>query len=151
MEQQFGDRFKFIAGVVIILRKDAKILLIRRQNTGWMDGYYGFIGGGIDGGETLIQAGAREAAEELGIQILPETLRVVHVMHGRHKDGCEGFSFFLEACDWSGDPKIMEPDKIDDLVWVMTENLPTKTLPQVSQALENIEQNIFYSEFGWEK
>jgi 8-oxo-dGTP diphosphatase len=151
VSEQFKERFKFLAGAIIILRKDNKILLHRRQNTGWMDGYYALIGGGIDGGETVIQAGAREAFEELGIKIDPETLKVVHVAHGHFKDDCEGFSFFLEACEWNGEPKIMEPDKSDDLVWVDVNELPKNTIPHVKSVLEFIEQNVFYSSLGFGK
>lgn len=150
MSKQINNRFKFIAGAVIILRKDNIFLLHRRKNTGWMDGYYGFIGGGIDGNETVIQAGVREAAEELGIKIFPDALRIVHVLHGRHKYGCEGFSFFLEAREWSGEPRNTEPDKCDDLIWTEVNQLPDNTIPHVRSVIEFIEQNIFYSSLGLE-
>lgn len=149
MSPTFKNRFNFIAGAVLILRKDDKILLMRRKNTGWMDGYYAFMGGGVDGGETVIQACVREAHEELGINLDPEAMHVVNVMHVRNINNCECLSFFIEIFDWSGTPQIMEPEKADDLIWVSPKNLPEKTVPPVRIALEAIEQKRFYSTFGF--
>ncbi|MFA5075151.1 MAG: NUDIX domain-containing protein [Candidatus Babeliales bacterium] len=149
MSQAFRNRFNFIAGAVLILHKDDKVLLQRRKNTDWMDGYYAFMGGGIDGGETIIQACIREAKEELGIHIDPNALKIVHVMHSYYPNKYECFSFFIEALDWSGTPQIMEPEKADDLIWVSPNNLPEKTVPPVRIALEAIEQKKFYSTFGF--
>lgn len=144
------DRFSFFGGVVIILRRNNKVLLIRRCNTGWMDGYYAFLGGGIDGGETITQAGIREAYEEAGVKIVPEAVRIAHIVHIRLPDGCECFSFFLEVTDWQGEPTLTEPDKSDDMVWASLDELPENTVPHVRQVLEHMSRNSFFSESGWE-
>ena len=74
-------RFQLMCSVQLILIKDNKILLLRRFNTGWMDGRYGFIAGHIDGGEEIKKAMIREAKEEAGITVFEEDLEVVHIMH----------------------------------------------------------------------
>ena len=42
--------------VGLILEKNGKILLIKRKNTGYMDGMYGFLAGHVEKGESLKQA-----------------------------------------------------------------------------------------------
>ena len=53
------------AGIVLI--QDGKVALIERHRAG-LD-YFVFPGGGVDEGETPEQAAAREAMEELGVQV----------------------------------------------------------------------------------
>ena len=51
----------------VILLQDGKIALLERNRRGTR--YFVFPGGGIDKGETPEQAAAREAVEELGLQV----------------------------------------------------------------------------------
>jgi ADP-ribose pyrophosphatase YjhB (NUDIX family) len=142
------ERFKLIPTSHLILIKDNKILLLRRFNTGYEDGNYSVVAGHLDGNETFIQAMVREAREEAGIDIKPEDLKVVHVMH-RKEPNEERIDFFIMAKKWKGEPKIMESHKCDDLSWFELDNLPKNIIPYVKQAIENIRNKTFYSEHGW--
>ena len=51
--------------VSAVLRRDGRILLIRQEKPGKQ--YWMLPGGGVDAGETLVQALKRELAEECGI------------------------------------------------------------------------------------
>jgi ADP-ribose pyrophosphatase YjhB (NUDIX family) len=51
--------------VSAVLRREGRILLIRQEKPGKQ--YWMLPGGGIDAGETLVQALKRELAEECGI------------------------------------------------------------------------------------
>ncbi|MBI4157626.1 hypothetical protein HY502_02155 [Candidatus Woesebacteria bacterium] len=51
-----GDRFRLRAAVYLFLFKGNKTLLLRRFNTGWMDGMYTLISGHLDGGEPARKA-----------------------------------------------------------------------------------------------
>ncbi len=56
----------------------------------------------------------REAKEEIGIELKPEDSKLVHVMH-RKEPSKERVNFFFTASKWVGEPKIMEPQKCDNL------------------------------------
>lgn len=142
------ERFKLIPTVDLILMKDNKILLSRRCNTGFYDGDYSFPAGHLDGNETMIQAMIREAKEEIGIDLNPEDLKLVHVMH-RKEPSEERVNFFFTAKKWGSKPKIMEPHKCDDLSWFEFDNLPNNVTPYIKQAISCFRNKIFYSEIGW--
>lgn len=143
------DRFKLIATAHLVLIKNGEILLLGRHNTGYEDGNYGVVAGHLDGNETVIQAMAREAKEEAGIDVNLEDLEVVHVMHRKYPGG-ERMDFFVKANAWKGEPKIMEPDKCDDLSWFKINELPDNVIPYVRHALNCIQKGKkLYSEFGW--
>ena len=116
------ERFKLIPTSHLILIKGTKILLLRRFNTGYEDGNYSVVAGHLDGNETFIRAMVREAKEEAGIDINPKELEVVHVMH-RKCPNEERIDFFIQAKSWSGEPKVMESNKCDDLSWFEFDNL----------------------------
>jgi 8-oxo-dGTP diphosphatase len=144
------NRFALVPASYIILRKDDKILLIRRANTGYLDGFYSLPSGHIDGNEPAVQAAAREAKEEVGVDISIEDLQFVHVIHrvAEEKDH-ERVDFFFEASKWQGEPTNCEPEKCDDLQWFSLENLPEKISPVVKQALEMIQAGGYYSDIDF--
>ena len=142
------ERFKPYAAAYLLMIKDEKVLLLRRFNTGYQDGNYSLVAGHLDGGETTKQCIIREASEEAGIMVSPKDLDVIHVMH-RFSPDREYFDIYLRTEKWSGDITNMEPDKCDELKWYNMNDLPENVLPEVKLALENINKNIHYSEFGW--
>ena len=141
-------RARFPATVHLLLFRGAEVLLLRRLNTGYRDGEYSLPAGHLDGGETVIAAGVREASEEIGVQIPPEALTFSSVMH-RH-EGEERIDFFLVVERWEGEPYNAEPEKCDDLRWVSLSFLPLNTIPYVRRALENHRDGKRFDEFGWD-
>jgi 8-oxo-dGTP diphosphatase len=139
----------FFASAQIIFRRGSRVLLMRRQNTGYLDGMYGLVAGHLDGGETATQAALRECLEEAGVRLLSEQVRPVHSSHRRSDDGREYFDIYFDVLTWSGEPVIAEPDKCDDLLWAALDALPVNTVPHVRHALAEIARGAAYSEFGW--
>jgi len=139
------ERFKIIPSVYLVLIKDNKILLSRRYNTGYFDNNYSFPAGHLDGGETLKQAMVREAKEEIGVVLDPTDLELIHIMNRRIPDN-ERVDFFFTARKWQGEPKIMEPEKCDDLSWFELSNLPSNIIPYIKQAIDSFLNKIIYSE-----
>ena len=63
----------------IIRRADGKLLILRRSSGDpHAPGRADLPGGGVDEGEQYAVAAAREIAEEAGITVLPEQLRLVY-------------------------------------------------------------------------
>jgi 8-oxo-dGTP diphosphatase len=73
--------------VHLILAEGRKVLLLRRANTGFADGWWSVPGGSLEHGETLPQAAAREALEEIGVTIDPADLSFAHLCHHADPDG----------------------------------------------------------------
>jgi 8-oxo-dGTP diphosphatase len=143
------NRFTLPAAVFLILLKDGKVLLMRRANTGWHDGNFDLVAGHIDGKESLKTALAREAHEEMGISILADDAIFAHLIHGLFEDGKEYFNIFFTVTTWSGEPKIMEPDKCDTIEWFDLDNLPLNLTESTKRGLEALKTSESYSDFGF--
>ncbi|MDD4901208.1 MAG: NUDIX domain-containing protein [Patescibacteria group bacterium] len=148
-------RFKIIPSSYLILIKNNKILLSRRFNTGFMDGYYGLVAGHGESTESFTKTIVREAKEEANISLNPKNLKAVHIMHRfemqDNPDLRERVDAFFLAKKWQKEIKNMEPEKCDDLSWFPLNKLPANTIPYIKQAINNIQKKIFYSEYGYEK
>lgn len=143
--------FTLPASVGLVLRKDDKLLLIRRACTGYGDGCYACAGGKLDGNEPVTQTAIREAREELGIAVRPEDMTVLHAVHvRRQKDGVESICFFMGVTAWEGEPQNCEPHKCDDIGWFTLNDLPKNMLPTHAHVIGMIRRGQFYSEFGWD-
>jgi 8-oxo-dGTP diphosphatase len=146
------QRFHLMPGVCLIIKKEDKYLLLKRKNSQWYDGYYGLLGGGVDGGETVRQTMVREAYEEIGIKVNENDLKMLYVMHlkGVYKPEQESIVFYAQVEKWEGEPKIMEPHKCTDMQWFTVEEMPENTIPAMHKVLDDVNNGIFYGELGWD-
>lgn len=143
---------KNVPASYLVLLKDNKILLLRRYNTGYEDGNYSMVAGHVDPGETFTQCLIREAGEEAGILLKPEDLKVVHIMHRNSGMSVnnEIVDVFFIADKSAGKIENKESHKCDDLSWFELDNIPANIIPYIKQAIKNINDNIYYSEYGWQ-
>ncbi|GIH28813.1 hypothetical protein Aph01nite_71230 [Acrocarpospora phusangensis] len=127
-------RYRPVVDVHVLLFDGDRVLLGLRRGTGYADGeWVAMPSGHLDEGESVLDAGAREAREELGVEV--GGLDVGHVMHHRNP-GCAGrIGFFLVARSWSGTPVNAEPDKCEKIAWFPVSELPANTLPAVVAGL----------------
>lgn len=141
------QRATFPVTVHLFFFRGNRVLLARRFNTGYADGQYSVPAGHLDGGETVLAAAAREAEEEVGVQLEADCIHYSSVMH--RLDGVERVDFFVSVSEWMDEPVNAEPDKCDDLRWVDINDLPVNTIPYIKKALHNHLNGIKFDEFGW--
>ncbi len=136
-----------IQEVSLILIKDGKVCLLRRANTGYMDGKYCFPAGHKEPGETPRVGAVREALEEAGVIVDPRAVVHRHTMH-RVSDvphPHERVAYFFVADRWMGEPTNVEPAKCDHLDWFSFDALP-EMIPYMRDALEHVRTGTLYSE-----
>ena len=144
-------RNKSVPAVYIILKKDSEILLGRRQNTTYYDGWYGVPADHIEAKELPISALIREAKEEVGININPKDVRLIHTLYRTaHDETGDRSDYFFIIEKWRGEPVIMEPEKCDDLKWFSVDQLPENTIHHERYVIESIKQGMNYSEINLE-
>lgn len=132
--------------VGLILEKNGKILLIKRKNTGYMDGMYGFLAGHVEAGESLKQAMVREVREEGGIKVKEEDLEFVCGVRGNNRDY---INFFFKTDKFEGIPTIKEPDKCEEIIWVDMDKIPQNTIPNEKRAVYNYLNKIYLDEYDY--
>jgi 8-oxo-dGTP pyrophosphatase MutT (NUDIX family) len=138
-------RARFPTTIHLFFFRENRILLLRRFNTGFRDGEYSVPAGHLDGNETVMQAGIREAQEEVGVALTEQDMTFSSVMHRIEDD--ERVDFFVQVHQWAGEPFNAEPDKCDDLRWVDVNALPANLVPYVKQALSNHLNGIPFAEY----
>jgi len=141
-------RSRFPVTVHLLFLRGDQILIARRRNTGYRDGEYSVPAGHLDGGETVLTAGVREAREEVGLELDQAQLEFVGVMHRLEDD--ERVDFFVRVRTWSGEPVNNEPDKCDDLRWADLASLPENMVPYVRRAIGNHLNGRLFDEYGWD-
>jgi len=151
-----NGKFKLVPASYLVLIKNNKILLLKRFNTGFMDGQYSLVAGHVEEKEGFTKTIIREAEEEANIVIKEPNIKVAHIMNRfepqeeeKDKDLRERIDVFFEVNEWEGEIKNMEPNKCGDLNWFPLDNLPKNTIPYIKEAINNIQMKKFYSEFGY--
>ncbi len=144
---QHKKRFPFVTAVHWFAFKDNQVLLARRFQTGYMDGYYSVPAGHVDGEETAREALTREIKEEVGVTLSVDDLQFAHVMHRNQvSEPHERIDFFFCTLAFTSAFKNCEPEKCDQLAWFSLDALPEKMVEYVRTALEHVKNEIAYSE-----
>ena len=125
----------------LIFDKSDRLLLLRRKDTGFMDGYLALPGGHVQAGETISKAARRECKEEACIET--KELQPLVVM-----PFLNGVDFIFEAREWNGVAEIGEPAKCSEIGWFPAEKLPEDVVPFVTKALELRKRQVWYHEYS---
>lgn len=136
-----SEKLKMKFAAYLMLCKDDKVLLLKRKNTGYMDGMYSLPAGHIEAGESAIQAMMREAKEEIGIDIAEADLEVLLTCHRLNK---QYIDVYLSPLSYSGEIKNMEPEKCEELEFFDEDDLPENMVPEVREALRAISKGKNY-------
>jgi 8-oxo-dGTP diphosphatase len=129
-------RFTVVPAVYVLMLRDAadgtrEALLQLREGTGFMDGHWATAAAGhVERGESVYLAAAREATEELDVTV--GALVPLCAMQRTNGTGLavdERVDYFFTASSWTGEPRIVEPDKCADLRWFPLDRLPDPVVP----------------------
>ncbi len=135
------ERFRVVPAAYVFMRRGDQVLLQLRDKTGYMDGYWAAAAAGhVEEGESVFEAAAREALEEVGVTIEPADLHplcAMHRTHGNHHDEDERVDFFFECRHWLGEPRTLE-DKAIDLRWFAQDALPDNVVPHERRVLDSL-------------
>lgn len=136
------DRFRLVPAAYVVMRRRNEVLLQLRSNTGYMDDHWATAAAGhVEASESVFEAAAREAREELGIEVAPADLVAVCAMHRTHANSRpvdERVDFFFECWTWSGEPRLLETDKAAELRWFALDALPTPVVPHERFVLDRL-------------
>ncbi|MFE3769391.1 methyltransferase domain-containing protein [Streptomyces sp. NPDC059122] len=129
-----------VVDVHLVLRRGGEVLLARRSGTGYADGLLNCPSGHAEDGEDVRQALIREAAEELGLRLAPEDVRVALVMqHCAPPPARPRIGWFFEAAYGAGgEPRNREPDKCAELAWFPLDALPDDMVAYCRAGLEGL-------------
>lgn len=141
-------RHRSIVDLHIILRRGDCVLLGKRCNTGFCDGFYHLPAGHLEANESVLTGTVREISEELGIAVLVENLKFAFFLHQRSGDG--RIALFFETSLWDGEPTNLEPDKCASLEWFPLAKLPQEMVSYARFTLERYNAGEFFALFGWE-
>lgn len=149
------NRFVVVpASYVLLLREPGpRVLLQLRGEVPFMSGHWAAAAAGhVEKGETAYDAAHREAREELGVSGLE--LEFVTAMQ-RTRSGepiDERIDFFFTSRAWTGEPRVMEPDKTHELRWCRLDDLPDPVVPHERAVLDMLRSGHAppYTTFGFE-
>jgi 8-oxo-dGTP diphosphatase len=139
------DHFQVVPAAYLLLcrgeRDDLEVLLqLRGPGTSYMAGHWATAAAGhVELGESVYAAAAREAAEELGIEVATADIEPLCSMQ-RTLPGVadpieQRVDWFLTTRRWAGEPAIQEPDKCVELGWFSPADLPRPMVPHERQLL----------------
>ena len=148
------ERYKTLSAVMLILIREEngkeQIILQKRKNTGYMDGYWDYAASGhVEYMESMKMAMKREAKEELCIDIDLEDLEFVSLIHKKNDIDTIYYNGYFKATKWKGEPKVGEPSKNEEIKWFDIDNLPDNLVDDRKEAIKNYINQLPYSEFGW--
>ncbi|GGN31839.1 NUDIX domain-containing protein [Deinococcus daejeonensis] len=118
---------------VVMQDEGGRVLLGRRDGSAYGHGLWGLPGGGVERGEGLPEAAAREVWEEMGLTLDPARLSLLGVRR-YEVDGAQGTDFLFRAPDWVGQPQPLH--KTSEVAWFALGDLPPDTLPWIAPLLD---------------
>lgn len=138
-----------LGSVNVFVIRGNKLLLGRRANTGWMDGYLCPTGGHVEPNETPRIALVREISEELGTQVRIDDLEFLCVA-ARKSAAAEYVAYEFVVRDKDYTFVNNEKHKCSELVWVDLDALPDDIIPDFREIVENaILGDQTYFEIGY--
>ena len=142
------EKKKVGGGFGVMLLKGNRVLLGRRHSDPIKagsalrgEGTWTMPGGKLEFGESFEEGARREVLEETGLKL--NDLKVFCV-HNNKNEHAHFITIGLFSDNFSGEPKVMEPDEIVEWGWFDLNNLPTPLYFPTANMLENYQKKLFY-------
>ncbi|WP_028753088.1 NUDIX domain-containing protein [Rhizobium leucaenae] len=128
-------------GTGLAILRDGKLLLYKRLKAPEA-GFWSIVGGKVDHMERAADAAIREAEEESGLSIgridyLCTTEAIVEA------DRQHWISLIYITSNFSGEPRLMEPDKLSDFGWFGRNELPQPLSAFAQAAIAHLSEDDF--------
>ena len=129
-----------------VILNENKVLLMKRQNTCFRNGFYSFPGGRVDNLEHPSLAIIREMEEEVNLSLNEDNIEFMLAQHRISGEyACMDFFFLIKNVNLD-EIKINEPDKCSELEWFDIDNLPDNTINHIKESLQSYKNNETYKE-----
>lgn len=137
------NSFQVKVGISVLVLKGKKVLLGKRKGSHG-EGEYSSPGGHLEFGESIRKAAERECKEEAGIRI--KNIKFLRFSNMR-KYGKHYVDIGLTA-EWdSGNPKVLEPTKMEKWAWYNISNLPQPLFAVLNHSFKALKSGkIFFDE-----
>ena len=142
------QRNKAVPAVYLILKRGTEILLVKRANSGYYDGWYSLPAGHVEYRELPMDALIRECAEEIGITLKRGDFQFCHLLYREAHDETGDRADMFVVCENGEDyaPTNTEPEKCAELRWFNIKELPKNMVQNVRFAVEKALAGEVYSE-----
>lgn len=131
-------------GVGIILRNDKGEILVGKRK-GSHAPFFSIPGGSLEEGESFEEAAMREMLEETSVVIKsPKVIGLSNNIKTYQEEGVHSISVGLFADEYSGDIKLMEPEKCEGWLWVDPIELPQPHFDASTQLIRCFLSGEFY-------
>lgn len=131
---------------VVLVNNSGKILVGKRKGSHAQ--FYSIPGGHFEMGETFEEAAIREIKEETDLDISnPKVIGVTNNLITYKTEGKHYISVVLLVKDFSGEPKLMEPEKCEGWLWVDPSDLPMPHFDASQRGIECYVSGKFYNKY----
>ncbi len=122
-------------GVGVIVKKDGKVLLMKRINAHGK-GTWGLPGGHLELYENIEDCAAREALEEAGVEI--RNIRFAGITNDKiPTENKHYITIFVDSDYHRGKAENKEPDRATEIRWYSWDNLPSPLFLPLKNFVDN--------------
>jgi mutator protein MutT len=140
MNGEKKEEFKLGCGALII-NDNNQVLLIKRGSKAKSErGVWSRPGGGVEEGESPEEAVKREIKEELGIEI--EILEPLDFIEHLSDTGQHWIALGYLAKVKNGEPRIMEPEKIEEIKWFSLDEIPENLAIYTQEGIRKLKEKL---------
>jgi 8-oxo-dGTP diphosphatase len=142
-EEQSGHKMSVPrVGVGVMIVRDGRVLMARRTS-GQRAGWWGWIGGRLEFGESLQDCARREAREEAGVEVGNLRLLCISsiIVEDQHWIDVEFLGDIV-----SGEPHTAAPDELTGWAWYPIDDLPSPIFEPAERALNSYRTGYMLNE-----